>query len=378
MTTPRENLINVLKHRQPEWIPIIGHIDSYNRPSDKGMPKEIIAAAKEHGWWSGHAAIAYSTLLGIDIAAWTEPPIKVHYKQCFFECKEEGNDTIKVLHTPLGDLREVVRTSEDRSTSYHVEHLIKEAKDLSKFASWCEDKTYTLDDEKSKAVSERANEIGQDGILISALSGTPLGMLIRVFAGPQTVAYLHADAPESLRDVFLVMEKNHAQEFSLCSGSAIDAVLGMDDTSTTTQSPAMFAAYCMDYTDRMAEIVHKHGKFYWHHSCGLIKDLLPLYKKTRMDAVHAFTEPHTGNVWINEGLQALGGTMAIIAGLQLMEKPLTNRSETSEGIKNIFKRALPGNNFILCLTPYQHLTMDEIHWLRDECRKYQKLTSRPV
>ena len=367
--TPRENLLNLLRHKKTEWTPIIGHVDSYNRPSDNGLPSEISDAAKEHGWWSGHAAIAYSRLLGIDIAAWTDSPLKETRKLCSAEYTKNGRDTTRIVHTPKGDMREIVRTSEDGATQYIVEHLIKDAKDLPKFAVWYEDKNYEPDKEKNEEVNKRAKEIGEDGILISALSGTPLGMLIRVYAGPEAVSYLHADAPEALTDLFRVMESSHAKEFSLSAKTKIDAFLGMDDTSTTTQSPAMFQTYCANYTNRIADLLHEKGKFYWHHSCGLIKDLLPLYRRTRMDAVHAFTEPNTGNVWINEGHEILGTEIAIIAGLQLMENPLTNKPEASVYIQKFFERIKPGQG-ILCLTPYQHLTMDEIRWICDECKKY--------
>ncbi len=38
MLTPRDNLLTVLRHQQPEWIPIIGRADPYSQPSREGMP----------------------------------------------------------------------------------------------------------------------------------------------------------------------------------------------------------------------------------------------------------------------------------------------------------------------------------------------------
>jgi hypothetical protein len=54
------------------------------------------------------------------------------------------------------------------------------------------------------------------------------------------------------------------------------------------------------------------GKLYFHHFCGLIRDLLPLYRRTRMDAMHAFTVPPIGNVIVAEGRRILGDRIAII------------------------------------------------------------------
>ena len=52
-----------------------------------------------------------------------------------------------------------------------------------------------------------------------------------------------------------------------------------------------------------------------HHSCGLIHDLLPVYRKTRMDGVHAFTTPPIGDVEYEEGRKLLGDKISIFSSL---------------------------------------------------------------
>lgn len=89
----------------------------------------------------------------------------------------------------------------------------------------------------------------------------------------------------------------------------------MDDTSTTLISPAMFEAHNVGLTNRRADLCHAHGKLYLHHSCGLIRHLLPIYRKTRMDGVDAFTAPPVGDVGYAEGREILGPGYAIHAGL---------------------------------------------------------------
>ena len=369
--THRQNIFAALRDGAPEWVPIIGHVDSYNRPSDRGLPAEIAEAEAEHGWWSGHAGIEYARLLGITVAAWTSPPLSIEQTACETEIREEGRDTIRLIHTPAGDLREVIRKADSGAASYRVEHLLKGPEDLGRLASLFDGESIELDERKRLEIEERAKQIGDEGILISPMPGTPLGMLIRILAGPETTAYLHADAPEALSDLFATMERNYARQFELASQTRIDAFLGMDDTSTNTESPSMFEEYCLGYTDRIADIVHGYGKMYWHHSCGLIRDLLPIYRTSRMDSVHAFTEPPTGDVLLDDGRSLLGDDIGIVAGLRLMERPLEDRSQASRLIAELFERAGAGSRFCLCMTAYQHLTMDDIRWLRDECGRHQ-------
>ena len=369
--TARENILETLKNGNPEWIPLIGHVDSYNRPSDDGLPESIGGAAAEHGWWSGHAGIEYARNLGITVAAWTAPPIRVEQTVCETETIEDGRDTTTIIHTPSGDLREIVRKADSGAAGYRVEHFLKTADDLPRFAQVFEGQRIGLEPDKSLKVENRARDVGDEGILISPMPGTPLGMLIRIYAGPETTAYLHADAQEALTSLFQTMEQNYVRQFQLASKTPIDAFLGMDDTSSNTESPAMFREYCLSYTDRVARTVQANGGMYWHHSCGLIHDLLPIYRETAMDAVHAFTEPPTGDVELDRGRALLGSETGIIAGLREMENPLVDRKATAGVIKSLFERASAGKRFCLCLSAYQHLSMEDIHWFREECRRYQ-------
>jgi hypothetical protein len=369
--TRRANFLATLRNGAPAWIPLIGHVDSYNRPGDTGLPRSIADAAAEHGWWSGHAGIEYARFLDITIAAWTAPPLTLSQAVCEKETHEEGGDTINVIHTPFGDLREVNRQAANGAASYRIEHYLKTPDDLPKLASVFEGERVSLDVTKQQEVGLRAREVGEDGILISPMPGTPLGMLIRIYAGPETTTYLHADAPESLNDLFIAMERSYSEQLALASSTPIDAFLGMDDTSTNTESPSMFRDHCLEYTNRVSEIIHANESMYWHHSCGLIHDLLPIYRESRMDAVHAFTEPPTGDVQLDEGRSLLGDQIGIVAGLRLMEHPLVDLEYAAKEIRELFERVGSGTGFCLCLAAFQHLTMKQISWLREECRKYQ-------
>jgi hypothetical protein len=77
----------------------------------------------------------------------------------------------------------------------------------------------------------------------------------------------------------------------------------------------MFDRFNVDLTNKRADLCHRHGKLYLHHSCGLIRGLLPIYRKTRMDGVDAFTSPPIGNVGYAEGRNLLGTGYSIRSGL---------------------------------------------------------------
>jgi len=372
MTTPRENLLKVLRHERPEWIPVTGHCDPYNQPSREGMDPALAAALGEVHW-GDTSTVVFSRWLGLDIADWFGmPAVKISRRNVTVESRTEGDMTTNLWHTPKGDLREVIGVCRDSSgavSSNWTEHLVKEPRDLEALAAIFEDEVIEHDPVGIERTRERRKLIGDDGLILGSMDGTPLGMMFRIYSGVATLAYLWADAPEALRDCFAVMEANYLQRLKIGVQSDIDVVVGVDDTSTTAISPAMFEACNLALTDARADAAHAAGKFYFHHSCGLIKDLLPLYRRTKMDAVHAFTVPPVGNVTVAEGRQALGERITIMAGVNQLAGPMDDRAAVHEDIQRMIRDAGAGDHFILGVAGYPNRTMEQTKFVVDCCRE---------
>jgi hypothetical protein len=190
------------------------------------------------------------------------------------------------------------------------------------------------------------------------------------------LAYLWNDAPSALRDCFTIMERNYLQRLSVGVQSDVDAVVGVDDTSTTAISPTMFEACNMELTDERARRTHAAGKLYFHHSCGLIRDLLPLYRQTQMDAVHAFTIPPTGNVTVSEGRRLLGDRITIISGVKQMEGSMNDLAAVRASIHRMIREGEPWDHFILALAAYPHRTMEQTKFVVECCRELGGLPNR--
>lgn len=374
MLTPRENLLKALNHEIPERVPILCHVDPYNQPSREGIDPELDRELGEVKWGDG-AGTKLSRYLGLDILDWLPNPVAPRFQTVEEERKSVDSETTTTWHTPRGDLQEVVRVASDGRTSYRTKHFLECEEDLPAFTYAMADRAFDVKQDLVETIRQRREEIGEQGIQSQSVPGTPLGMLIRVYSGPEAVAFLYADAPDELEELFAVMEESHREMVRLIiENSEVDAIIGMDDTSTATQSPAMFERYCVPYTNRMADLVHELGRYYWHHSCGHIRKLLPLYKQTRMDAVHAYTVPPTGDARIRDAKDVLGEDIAIIAGLKVLEGTMDDRERAADEVRGMFDEARPGSNFILNMTAYQHQPVSAMEWLRDECLKYSQLS----
>jgi hypothetical protein len=372
MLTPRENLLKVFRHEVPDWLPVVGHCDPYNQPNREGMDPALADALGEVRW-GGTATVVFSRHLGLDIMdLFGMPAVRISRRRVVVEQTTEDDVTVRVWHTPAGDLREVSRVCRDPTgavSSNWTEHLVKGPGDLPALAAIFEDEIIELDPDGAARTRERRRLIGDDGLVLGSMAGTPLGMMYRVYSGVATLAFLWADAPAALRDCFAVMEQNYLKRLRIGVQSDIDAVVSMDDTSTTAISPAMFEACNLTLTDARADAAHAAGKLYFHHSCGLIRDLLPLYRRTRMDAVHAFTIPPLGDVTVAEGRRAVGDRVTIIAGLgPILSGPMQDRAAVRAGIYRMVREAEPRDHFILGLTAFPNRTMEQTRFVLDCCR----------
>ena len=370
MTTRRENMLKVMRHEVPDWIPITGHCDPYNKPSPEGMDPELAEALGEVQWNDTSTTIL-SRYLGLTVLDMFGLPSKITRRNVVLDSKCENDVITNTWHTPEGDLHEVIRICREDSgavSSNHTEHMVKGPEDLPAFTAIFEDQVVEPDPEGIARVRERRELIGEDGIILGVMAGTPLGMMYREFSGVGALAYLWADAPDALRDCFDVIEGKYLEQIAVGIEAEFDILVGMDDTSTTAISPTMFEQYNMELTDARVEAAHAAGKLYYHHSCGLIRDLLPLYRQTKIDGVHAFTIPPIGDVTIAEGRKALGENMTIMAGLQQLPGPMDDLPAVRESIHAMVAEAGSGKDFALLTAGYPNRTIEQMRFVIDCCR----------
>ncbi len=380
MITRRENMLAVFRHERPRWLPVSGHCDPYNQPNREGMDPELARALGEVRW-RDESTVTFSRYLGLDVMDWYGLPVRITRRNVVVESRTEGDVTTRLWHTPKGELHEVIRVlREDNGavSSNWTEHPVKGPGDLPALAAVYEDEIVEPDPEAIEQTRARRRLIGEDGLVLGPMDGTPLGMMFRVFSGVATLAYLWADAPAALRDLFAVMERNYLRRLAIGVQSDVDVVVSVDDTSTTAISPAMFEACNLGLTDARAAVAHAAGKIYFHHSCGHLRDLLPLYRRTAMDAVHAFTVPPLGNVTVAAGRKALGGRITIMAGGSQLAGPMEDRAAVRASIRGMIREAAPYDHFILGLAGYPNRTMEQTRFVVDCCREVGGSPERPL
>ncbi len=92
MITPRENLLRVYRHEQPEWIPAFAGCDNYNQPSRKGMPEQLAGQLGNVGSWCDPAHIHLNRWLGLDIFSPVRSPLTSRTPNCATRNETKGNE----------------------------------------------------------------------------------------------------------------------------------------------------------------------------------------------------------------------------------------------------------------------------------------------
>ena len=370
MISSRENLLRTLRCGNPEWIPVCPHLFPNENPT-KGIPEELrdvfLSSSSRDILKLGEYFGAEDYLIPVD------SPAYLVSDTCAFESTRIGpGKEVTTLRTPGGKLRQVAETMEGYPGMV-TERFVKTVDDARLLAGYFTSLRVEPDPGAVKETRELKGLLGDKGVLFLRTNGTPLGMCYRVYSDLTNLVYMIADAPEVIGDLFARMEEKYFQlyEASLRAAPEIDAYMGMDDTSTTLISPAMFDSFNAGLTDRRADLCHAHGKIYMHHSCGLIRNLLPIYRKTRMDGVDAFTPPPIGDVGYADGRKLLGPGFSMISGLGGGLRSM-DEHEIRRHVKDRFEDARAAGNVVFCFGG-AHLTFAGMKLLFDESRKVKHL-----
>ena len=379
MLTSRENLLKVFRHEKPEWIPVIAHIDPFNQPSREGMDPVLQEALGTVTFGDG-SDLAFTEALGVEVMDNVNPPIECKYHKTTVERIDLADGWVTRYKTPYGELHEKYKYVREDGTTFCMEHMVNGEDDLKIFMHILDDAEYVLRDGALDFIQDLKTKIGDRGLLRAYMPGTPLGMMVRFYTRLDTLSYLWADNRDELHSLLDVMGENHLRQFELAASLGYDILYGTDDTSTTTISPGMFEEFCMGYTDRIADALHKYGVLYCHHSCGHVNKLLDLYRQTRMDVVDAIG-PRPNDVPTFAMIrEMLGPNIAIISGMAWTRDPHSKdtaeeRKKVAEVIEYRFKESAPGHNIVFSIHPFPFHNMDQMNFVAEECKKHQRMFS---
>jgi hypothetical protein len=184
-------------------------------------------------------------------------PLKTKYKKVEIDINIIEEKTIITYKTPVGDLQQVIFTSEIDLSSHLIEYPLY----------------YPL---------------------------SPLQRLILDYAGFERTIYFLNDYPEKIKKFLKIIEKSDDQLYDVLTKSPVEILNFGENIDSNLNSPHLFEEYFIPYYEKRVEQLHKAGKFCHIHMDGSLKTLLPYLERLKFDGIEAATPLPQGDVTLEE------------------------------------------------------------------------------
>lgn len=374
--TPKENLLAVLKHKEPEWIPCTPHIANLNNIPGQ-LPTHLLKEPIDR--------LAVSKYLGGDLLYEIRAVKTIYSDNIICRNKKDEDITTTEIETPIGRLigkrKEVTVPTPvysniplgfsyppDMKLGTDIEHVIKNVKDYDTLRYVSENSEFEFNFQE---IEKSIIEVGDDGLAVLSGPSSPFYNLISSSAGLEKIIYDLMDYPGEVEKTISVMAEKNYEWYTRAAQTNIQVIRCTEDLDTNLVSPSLFKKYSVPVLSNYAKICHKHNKILLLHMCGHIKDFLPLIKETGVDAVHCLCPPKTGNTPLKLAREILGNEVTIMARIDppvlLSKTPV----EVSMTIENMLSEIAPGNNFMIIL-PCGRASHENLRAVIDTVKKHGK------
>jgi hypothetical protein len=236
-----------------------------------------------------------------------EPP-EVHHISTYL-----GDGRIQhAIVTPVGTQIEITRSVRNSWYVMHEKREIASEDDL-RVATWREEHTTW---EWEQAHFERSrDDVGDLGAPTVTMPRMNVQELCINRMGRESAIFAIHDWPKSVEAFFKAREENHERLIDVINVSPIEIISFAENVHSATLSPDLFEKYHLPACRRRCDLLHAGGKFvsaHWDGSCG---PLLPLVRRTGLDALEAITPAPQGDTSIEDIRRHLGDDMFLMDGI---------------------------------------------------------------
>lgn len=227
------------------------------------------------------------------------------YKNCERVETIKGNKKQIEYITPVGNLRLEYVYSPEGDTWFLMKHGVITKEDFKIL-------TYLKQDTIIKPDYERyfqACKYYEDRCLILPLlvpqMKSSFQALLEFWVGTEELIYAVCDYPEIVEETLEAMKEVNRKSVEVSVGANAPAYLSWEDSSTTNVSPSWYGKYIAPELNDWCDIIHENDSLYIQHACGHLKNLMPIIKETRIDAIESISPPPTGDIEIWDAMNAL-------------------------------------------------------------------------
>ena len=198
----------------------------------------------------------------------------VSYPNCEIITQQNDTETITIIKTPKGELRQVSRMAGDRSTMI-TEHMVKTVSDFPALKEFISNTVYSPNYEKATKALDLVGELGYVNMIVGR---SPYGKLVVDLAGIVNLTYIAMEHPHELTETLEVIHESDRKLWEITAKAPGKIAFIADNMDESLYSPMNYERFCLPVYQEMTDLFHRHGKIVLAHMDGRLKNLLPMGK----------------------------------------------------------------------------------------------------
>lgn len=302
--TPRERVLMILNHEQPDQVPWFGDLDYWATSLVKrGLKPETFILSADYINWHRD--------LGTGFYLQGYFPFTPVYENCTVREWQDGNRRYRTITTPLGSVRECWEYIPSSFTEAPVEHFLKTEHDLPVMNYIYANTWYKPDYQRAE---ERSRQVGGQGIVLCYLQKSPFMHLVALEAGIETVTTLALSFPDEFASLLGTMEKSFDLAARIAIESPAEVLMIPENLSSEMVGPYFFELYMRGYQEKWISEIKKAGKHSFIHIDGTLRGLVAQEASTGFTVLEALTPRPAGDMDFSEIAPLIDNPNTIIWG----------------------------------------------------------------
>jgi len=257
-----------------------------------------------------------------------------------------GRVTLRRI-TPWGTLTTVLKND------HPVEYPVRSLADLRILRAIWEASDYMEQAGMEEKLTRLDRLIGDEGLYFPTLDPSPVQYLLEYEMGMANFYYLLDDHRREVEELLAVMHAKRLREYEiLARRSPAEAVIPVENTSSTAISPALYRTYSLPQIRDYVDVLHARGKKAVLHMCGQLKALLPAIGETGLDGINAVTPPPVGTTFYEDVLDAYGDDFVLFGAIldpTVFHRPNLRPDELHDFLDRLYTPRLRRAHMVLWL-----------------------------
>lgn len=334
--SPRERIEAIFKGETPDAMPWFADL-TYWYNSHKLM-KDLPEA-----WQKGISTIHRQFNVG-EYVPGTNAFNQIYDEKVQEIVEEKSDKQIITWNTPIGSLKAVREYNPISYSWSRVEYPVKTVSDLKVLRYIAEHTVYVPAYDR---VLKLDRNLGEYGLPIVALPGTPVAQLILNWAGVITTSYLFTDAPREMELIIEAIAEHQKRAYEITAEAPCDYVIFCDNLTSNIYG-RFFKTLMADYYKKQIAYLHKHGKKVVTHVDGTLRGILEQLEGTGIDCAEALTPLPVGDVSIKELRELAGERIILWGGIPgAMFGPSFGRDEIKRQVLEIIRYHRENKKFVV-------------------------------